>query len=174
MIQVEDDRWRVFIEERANLLAYVKRIAPIGCDGVDVLQEVGLRLCQADMSIDRDRVTGWCKTVARHIVLHELRSARYERAKIFDLDSRAIPDAWESERVAALRSTIVRELERMDPVARDLVLRRYVLEQTSNEIARDVELSATAVRMRLMRIRDAFNSSTVESEEPSHGCDKCD
>lgn len=159
LIAIEDVRVRFFVEEHDNLLAYVRRIAPIGCESADILQEVGLRLIlRTDIEADRDHVTAWCKSVARHIVLHELRAARYERAKLSALDRASATDAWESERRAALRSTAMRELERMDSITRDLVLRRYVLEQTSQEIARDVDLSAPAVRMRLMRIREDFVS----------------
>src|ERR1041385_9176527 len=118
-IAEEDDCWRLFVRERHRLLGYVKRLAPAGCDGVDILQEVGLRLlAQTDMEASPDRVTAWCKTVARHIVAHELRAARYERAKVAALDSHTNSDAWESDRRAVLRSTVVRELERMDQIGR--------------------------------------------------------
>jgi RNA polymerase sigma factor (sigma-70 family) len=170
LTRVDDARVRLFIEERDNLLAYVKRIAPIGCEGADILQEVGLRLlCRTDIDADRDHVTAWCKSVARHIVLHELRAARYERAKLSALDAASSPDAWESQTRAALRSTAARELERMDFASRDLVLRRYVLEQTSSEIARDIDLSAPAVRMRLMRIREEIETHAEKRHDaPSH------
>jgi RNA polymerase sigma factor (sigma-70 family) len=162
----------LFLQEREHLLAYVKRIAP-QCDALDVVQELGLRLlAHPEVEADRERVKAWCKTVARHIVLHELRSARYERAKIAALDLHSTTDAWEPESRAATRSTIAGTLERMDPVSREIVLRRYVLEQTSNEIAREVKLSAAAVRMRLMRIRgdaphDVGGSNGVLPIKPS-------
>lgn len=166
MVPAENGRWNLFVEERDNLLAYVKRIAPMGCDDVDIVQEVGLRLLrQTDVAACREQVMAWCKSVARHILLHELRAARYERAKIAALNFDSVPDVWESERRAALRLTLTHELERMDPTSRDLVLRRYVLEQTSQEIARDVELNPPAVRMRLMRIREELGSRTADGEE---------
>lgn len=174
IVDAERRRWRLFVEGRGELLAYVRRIAPTSCEAVDVLQEVGLRLLrQSDMVVCRNHVSAWCKSVAKHIVLHELRAARYERAKLAALEVGAMPDAWESERRAALRSTLVRELERMDPVSRDLLLRRYVLEQTSSEIARDLEWSPPAVRMRLMRIRDQLGSrSDGRNEESSRRGDR--
>src|SRR5687767_13321391 len=112
--------WNLFQQERAHLLAYIKRLAPERCDGVDVLQEVGLRLLRRpDVAVSREALTAWCKAVARHIVLHELRAARYERAKLAALDAAPRQDAWEPERLAALRSTLMDELERMEPVSRD-------------------------------------------------------
>src|SRR5262245_48500560 len=153
--RVDEQRcWDLFVKERSQLLSYVKRLAPPGCDSVDVVQEVGVRLlCHPDAAIIRDRLSECRKSVARHIVLHELRAARYERAKLAALDVRRNADAWEPERRAAIRSTLARELGRLDPLSRDLLLRRYVLEQTSDEIARDIALSPAAVRMRLMRVR---------------------
>src|SRR5205814_9530317 len=84
-------------------------------------------------------------------------------------DSSIMPAAWEAERRAALRSTLARELERLDPVSRELLLRRYVLEQTSGEIARELGWNPPAVRMRLMRIRDQFGSRPGgQNGESSH------
>jgi RNA polymerase sigma factor (sigma-70 family) len=163
-----DVRWRLFLEERARLLAYVRRLAPAGCDGGDVVQEVGLRLlCHDDVSASRTQLVAWCKAVARHIVLHELRAKRYERAKLAALDNVSVPDAWESEWRAAVRSTVAGELDRMDALSRELVVRRYVLEQTSNEIAQEVNLSPAAVRMRLMRIRGGGEALSLGVEDAS-------
>jgi RNA polymerase sigma factor (sigma-70 family) len=170
LIRIKNVHVRLFLEEHDKLLAYANRIAPTGYEGADILQEVGVRLlCCNDIEGNRDHVTAWCKSVARHIVFHELRAARYERAKISALDAASTTDAWESQRRAAARSTAARELERMDSTSRELVLRRYVLEQTSKEIARDVDLSAPAVRMRLMRIREQFELRV--SKAPSHESD---
>ena len=153
--------WLLFLQERRRLLAYIKRLAPVGCDGVDILQEVGLRLLRRpDAEVSGDGLTAWCKAVARHIVLHELRAARYERVKLAALGAAPRPDAWESERLAALRSTLMGALERMDPLSRELLLRRYLLEQTSNEIARELHMSSAAVRMRLMRIREELGAGS--------------
>lgn len=160
------DRFYFFLEERERLLAYVKRIAPVGCEEIDVLQEVGLRLlAQPEMEGCRDRVTAWCKTVARHIVLHELRAARYERAKIAALELGGTQDAWEPERLATMRATIAGVLERMDPLAREIVIRRYVLEQNSSEIARDLDLTPAGIRMRLKRIRDEMDIASLSHDE---------
>ena len=173
MNRVDEERcWKSFVQERRQLLAYVKRLAPPGCDGVDIVQEVGLRLlCQPDAAVIEDRLSAWCKSVARHIVLHELRAARYERAKLAALDVRRNVDAWEPERRAAIRSTLVRKLARIDPLSRDLLLRRYVLEQTSDEIAHITGLSSAAVRMRLMRARATLSTelqSERRSAKPTH------
>ena len=56
----------------------------------------------------------------------------------------------------------------MDELSREMVVRRYLLGQTSEEIARGFDTSAAAVRMRLMRIRSeraAPHGSTSASDE---------
>ncbi len=63
---------------------------------------------------------------------------------------------WLPERQAATRSVVLQRLEGVDPESRDLLFRRYVLEQTSGEIAQDLKLTAAAVRMRLMRLRETL------------------
>src|SRR5262245_53896962 len=99
--------FEIFLQERNHLLAYVRRVAP-GVDSVDVLQEVGVRLLgRSDAPRCRDEVCAWCKAVARHIILHERRAARYERAKLAAFGLAINSDAWEPERRATLRSTMV-------------------------------------------------------------------
>jgi RNA polymerase sigma factor (sigma-70 family) len=152
-----DRLWQLFLEQRSQLLAYIRRLTPSGVDSRDVLQEIVLRLLdQPKTAMQRDELTAWCKGVARHIVLHDLRANRYERAKIdaLDADSTTEP-SWESDKHAAARTTMLGELAQMDQLSRELLFRRYVLEETSQEIARVMNLSAPAVRMRLKRIREA-------------------
>lgn len=165
-----DHRWSLFLKERRHLLAYVRRLAPWGCEHTDVLQEVGLQLLlQPDSAIPRDRFAAWLKSVARHIVLHKLRAQRYERAKLAALDTVSHVDPWASDRDERVRSSLACELEQMDRPSREILLRRYVLGQTSHEIASEMNLSAAAVRMRLMRIRgelSARNRDNDVNEEP--------
>jgi RNA polymerase sigma factor (sigma-70 family) len=134
------------------------------------LQEVGLQLLlQPDSAIPRDRFAAWLKSVARHIVLHKLRAQRYERAKLAALDTVSHVDPWASDRDERVRSSLACELEQMDRPSREILLRRYVLGQTSHEIASEMNLSAAAVRMRLMRIRgelSARNRDNDVNEEP--------
>jgi RNA polymerase sigma factor (sigma-70 family) len=156
VVGAEAERWDLFLKGRGQLLAYVRRLAPTGCECSDVVQEVGLRLLRRpDAVTHAQRLGAWCRAVARHIVLHELRSARIEREKLSVLRFGRGDCPWESERHATNRTTVARELAGMDEPSRELLLRRYVLEQTSDEIAREMNLSGAAVRMRLMRVRSA-------------------
>ncbi len=152
----ERDRfWIMFLENQAELTRYVKRLMPDLQDTVDVVQEVGVRLlAQADAPADGERFDAWCRSVARHIVFHEIRATQ-RRRKLDTMPSRI--DAWEPQLQAVIRVGMRRELEGVDPESREVLLRRYVLEQTSSEIAEQMRLSAPAVRMRLMRLRGTLS-----------------
>jgi RNA polymerase sigma factor (sigma-70 family) len=129
----------------------------------DIVQEVGLRiLLQPEAPVAQSQFGAWCRSIVRNVVLEELRSARYERAKAAALDETHRWDVWEPQLKAAARLTIARQLEAIEPGARELLLRRYVLEQNSREIAQDMQLSAAAVRMRLMRLREVLASLAVQ------------
>jgi RNA polymerase sigma factor (sigma-70 family) len=160
--------WHLFLEHRKQLLAYARHLLPDRQD--DIVQEVGLRiLLQPAAPVAQDQFGAWCRSIARNVVLEELRTVRYERAKVVALDETRHRDVWDSELRAAARLTVLRQLEGIDAVARELLLRRYVLEQTSEEIARDMQLSAAAVRMRLMRLRELLTSSGLESATTESG-----
>ncbi len=151
--------WSLFLQHRARLTRYVKRLMPEVQDPVDVVQEVGLRLLrQPPMPLCFDRFDAWCRSVARHVVLHELRSARHERKKLAALGLDGSVNFWQPELQAEMRSTLVRRLKGVDAESCELLTRRYVLEQTSEEIAQAMNLSAAAVRMRLMRLRDSLSA----------------
>jgi RNA polymerase sigma-70 factor (ECF subfamily) len=156
--QADLDRyWTLFLRQRRRLTQYVRRLVPDPQDAIDVVQEVGLRLLrQPSAPASRDQFEAWCRSVARNVVLQDLRAARYERQKLAALGRDGAVDVWLPERLAAMRSVVIHRLEGVDAESRDLLFRRYVLEQTSGEIAHDLKLTAAAVRMRLMRLRESL------------------
>ena len=158
MNQADLDRcWMLFVRQRRRLTQYVRRLVPDLQDATDVVQEVGLRLLrQPSAPASWDQFEAWCRSVARNVVLQDLRAARYERAKLAAFGRDGAVDVWLPERQAAMRSVVLHRLEGVDPESRDLLFRRYVLEQTSGEIAHDLKLTAAAVRMRLMRLRETL------------------
>ena len=162
------ESWQLFLEHRSQLLAYARHLMSSHPD--DIVQEVGLRiLLQPATRIAEDQFAAWCRSIVRNVVLEERRSARYERAKIAAIDETRHRDVWDAELRASARLTLRRHLDGIDATARELLLRRYVLEQTSEEIARTMQLSPAAVRMRLMRLRDVITSSGVQTARSKSG-----
>ena len=152
-----DRYWTLFLRQRRRLTQYVRRLVPDLQDATDVVQEVGLRLLrQPSAPASRDQFEAWCRSVARNVVLQDLRAARYERAKLEAFGRDGVVDVWWPQRQAEMRSAVLERLEGVDPESRDLLFRRYVLEQTSGEIAQELKLTAAAVRMRLMRLRETL------------------
>lgn len=59
------------------------------------------------------------------------------------------------ERAATARETLRILGSELDPSASELLLQRYFLGQSAEEIGQELEQSPTTVRMRLMRLRSA-------------------
>lgn len=149
---------RLFEQHREQLQRYVRRLVSQECEVTDIVQEVGVRLLsQPTMPSGEQSFGAWCKAVARHVVLHERRATRYRRALLAEIETAHWSDVFRPETRAAIRFTVLRQLEGIDPLSQELLVRRYVLEQTSDEISRDLELSAAAVRMRLKRLRETLS-----------------
>jgi RNA polymerase sigma factor (sigma-70 family) len=150
----------LFEQHREQLQRYVRRLVSQEDEVTDIVQEVGVRLLsQPTMPSGEQRFGAWCKAVARHVVLHERRATRYRQALRAEIESAHRSDVFRPQVRAAIRFTVLRQLEGIDPLSQELLVRRYVLEQTSDEISRDIQLSAAAVRMRLMRLREALTAA---------------
>ena len=62
------------------------------------------------------------------------------------------------ERAASAREIVKLLGDQLSADARELLLQRYVLEESTEEIASRLAQSPTAVRMRLMRLRSAVKT----------------
>jgi len=164
--QADTERcWNLFLAHHRQLQVYVRRLVDAEHDTTDIVHEVALRLLnQPSVPSCNESFGAWCKAVARHIVLQQRRTLRYRRALLTEIDAARWSDAWRAESLSTVRLAVIRQLNDIDPLSRELLLRRYVLEQTSDEIARDTKLSSAAVRMRLMRLRDALAESLGDSD----------
>jgi len=156
--------WRVFFKHRSQLARYVRNLGPSEQDTVDILQEVALRLLrQPRAPAPPQALPAWCKAVARRIVLHELRAARYERHKLAALSMCVSPESRQRDAGAMTRMIVRQWLAAVSDQEREMLLRRYLLEENSWEIAEAMMLSPAAVRMRLMRLRRHLQPAPVEA-----------
>jgi RNA polymerase sigma factor (sigma-70 family) len=164
--QADTERcWNLFLAHHRQLQVYVRRLVSAEHDTTDIVHEVALRLLNQPSAPSCNESFGaWCKAVARHIVLQQRRALRYRRALLTEIDAGHQSDAWRAEALSTVRLAIIRQLNDIDPLSRELLLRRYVLEQTSDEIAHDTKLSPAAVRMRLMRLRDVLAKSLGDAD----------
>lgn len=141
------------------LSAYVRRIAGDAQKANEMLQEVSVRILAGEGPEEPGRFLAWSCGVARHVLASEWRMLKRARSEIpidddvanviraphVDIDSYVDARAW-----------ISRVMGRVDDQALELLVRRYVLEETGAELAGELDQSSAALRMRLMRIRSAL------------------
>jgi RNA polymerase sigma-70 factor (ECF subfamily) len=152
--------WRHFLNNRAQLSAYIRKLVSNPADVADLLQEVGLVvLYHADVPSDARQFSAWCRGVARNVVSHHWRSAR-RHSEVFSVTDVAseTPDVGvrSTEDLMALRRALVECLDELDDQSRMLLALRYRDGKTSGEIARQLRQSPGAVRMKIMRVRETL------------------
>jgi RNA polymerase sigma factor (sigma-70 family) len=106
---------------------------------------------------DIDHFGAWCHSLACNVLSHHFRSKR-RRAELMariERESGLVHTGHgvDPERAASARQLLNRLGTQLDPQARALLSRRYLLGESTEAIALRLAQSATAVRMRLMRLR---------------------
>ena len=138
-----------------SLMSYVRRLVSDGEIARDVMQNVSVTVLTApETPSNPDQFAAWCRGVARNVAANERRLRRRSESMIPDaeLESDADPETnpEESTNSRNVLESLVREL---DADEFELLVRRYVLEEDSNDLASELEQSPAALRMRLMRLR---------------------
>jgi DNA-directed RNA polymerase specialized sigma24 family protein len=116
---------------------------------------------------DAERFVGWCCAVARHVALHRLRSKGRAASLMEHLQWVEPPVDEGPEPVTATRRRLELGLDRLDDDAVSLLWNRFVLEETSVEIASRLNVSAASVRMRLNRLLAGVRESDKSKAGPS-------
>jgi RNA polymerase sigma factor (sigma-70 family) len=154
-------RWDLLVKNMPMLHAYVRRIVGDRETANEILQEVSLRILSGDGPHDRDRFLAWGRGVARHVIALDWRMRRRARA-VLPLEGELMEQL--SDRVADpeghidARASLARVMVEVDSEGLELLVRRYVLEETGKELADELAQSPAALRMRLMRLRSSLSS----------------
>jgi len=120
----------------------------------EIVQEVSLRALEGDGPDDADGFLAWCYGIARHVIGLEWRRRRRARAQLTLEDPivEGLRDPMAGpDRVVDARVSLKRALGNSDNAA--LLVRHYA--GTSKDLARELGLTPTALRMRLMRFRSS-------------------
>ena len=138
------------------LTSYVRRLAGSQQVAADILQESIVRILATEGSFVAQDFPAWCCGVARHVMASDWRTrqrALAEQSLAGDaVDEISSADSDPDGRVDA-RAFLKRASQAIDEEGLQLLIRRYVLEETGSELAEDLGQTSAALRMRLMRLR---------------------
>jgi len=139
---------------RPALWSYVRRRVGDRDTTDEILQEVSLRALEGRGPIDADSFLAWSYGIARHVIGIEWRRRRRHRAEL-SLEDPCVGGIGDPlagpDRVADARASLERVLGNTESAA--LLFRRYL--GTGKALARELGLSAAALRMRVMRLRSS-------------------
>jgi RNA polymerase sigma-70 factor (ECF subfamily) len=155
-------------DHQGGLRAFLRMIGVVRDAVGDLAQETFLVAYREWGAFDPDQDLGkWLRGVARNLVRNELRkSARRTRLLQEEVTqhllqvSESTPDGPEFEErdFRALRDCV----EQLPQMSRKLVSGRYCDEWNASFLAEQLQMSATAVRLALMRIRRQLKSCIEE------------
>lgn len=121
-------------------------------DGDDLVQETFVRLLGYQAASRVNDVKALCFTIARNLLLDHHRAAR--RGAPIELDEEIICPQPTAERILAYRRAVeimLRALETMPPLRREIFLRKRLDGFTTAEIAGSLDMSLGAVEKHVVR-----------------------
>jgi DNA-directed RNA polymerase specialized sigma24 family protein len=154
-------RWNLLVACLPALQAYVRRLVGDGEAAKEILQEMCVRVLSGESPTDRDRFLAWSRGIARHLIALGWRMRRRAQAEVpweDDLPEEVGRPANDPEGHLDARAALGRIMVDVDGRGFELLVRRYVLEETSTELARALVQTPAALRMRLMRLRSAASA----------------
>jgi len=160
-------QWEMLVRALPRLRRYVRRMASDEATVDDVLQEVSLRALVSDgPTDDHARFLAWSFGIARHVAAQHARQRKQTGQQVpFEDGAEVAADGLEAadpEARVDARKAFARAVLRLDADSFELLVRRYVLGETGEQLADERAESAAAMRMRLMRLRAAIRT-TVRS-----------
>jgi RNA polymerase sigma factor (sigma-70 family) len=171
----EAKRWALFLCHRRSLVRFAQRLVKNRDDAQDLVQDLGLLVVgHATGPRDEAHFCAWCRGLIRNIAVHHWRSKarRFDHAAPVGLKIIEYPEDEERanpEDRAHFRKRLG-VLSTLDDPSLELLRRRYVLGETSREIARSQRRSPDSVRMQLMRLRASLRDAAA-THESGRGAD---
>ena len=169
-------RRRLFATNMRTIRRLARRFARSADEADDIAQEVALVVFTHDLGPGHpDSFLGWCHEVARNVAMHKRRSEARSEVCTRRLEATAKTHADDDpETLVSTRRLLAGRLRRLDTDSAALLWNRFVLEETSVELASRLNISANGVRMRLARLlaglrgidHQSNDDETVERDDP--------
>jgi RNA polymerase sigma factor (sigma-70 family) len=143
------------------LRAYVRRLTDDREQAKEILQEVSVRMLATEGPDDPERYGAWARGVVRHVIAHDWRTRRRERAEQpFEEDEieELVGPACDPDAHLDARAWVERLADDLESDGLQLLYRRYVLQESGKELANELASSPAAMRMRLMRLRSSVSA----------------
>lgn len=145
---VEDDSLRALHDSHASVLrGYVRRLTGDEARADDIVQETMIRAWKHGISDTHNGSRAWLFTVARNLVIDEVRSAHSRH----ELPSDALPERSQADRTDALFDAMVigDALRGLTDDHRNVVILAYYRRLSIAEIATELDLPPGTVKSRL-------------------------
>jgi RNA polymerase sigma-70 factor (ECF subfamily) len=153
---------RRFLGQQDMLRDYILALVRNPDDAEDLFQEVAVQILgKSEGPREPERFPAWCRGVARNMVLLYWRRKRRFNAAVAATLIKAIDEAYEEadrEKGAwdACRRALRQCIEKLPASSRKILEMRYATGMKSEEIARQLQRNAGAVRVSLLRLRQAL------------------
>ena len=174
------DSFRQLVEQnQRQIRLYLGRYVQCPSQVDDIAQEVFLvAFRELNRFLFESKFSTWLIGIARNKALEFLKAetkARKSRKEFFEAEiasrqiSRLEHQQRESEFAEQRLSAMQFCLEQLPKKARELIDRYYFDQQTANNIAKNAEISAGSVRMKLLRIRQILQKCIVARSQDPNG-----
>jgi RNA polymerase sigma factor (sigma-70 family) len=164
----DESKWRLLLGALPMVQAYVRRLTGDRERADEIVQEVSVRMLTTEGPDEAERYAAWARGVVRHVIAHEWRMRRRERAEQpFEeqiIEELAVASADPEGHLDA-RAWVERVAGDLDSEGLQLLYRRYVLQESGKELADELESTPAAMRMRLMRLRTSVSALVRENPE---------
>jgi RNA polymerase sigma factor (sigma-70 family) len=157
----EKSQWELLVGCMPALHSYVRRAVGSRDAANDVVQEVSIRVLTGEGPREPARFLAWSRGIARHVIALDWRMRRRALAELpleEDLVHEHPQAVWDPERHIDARKSLARAIVDIDSEGLELLVRRYVFEETGKELADEMAQSPAALRMRLMRLRSTLSA----------------
>lgn len=160
---MKDVDWAaLLVRHRPALRRFVRCLVSSEDEVDEIVQDVAVAVfTHRSGPVNKQNFRRWCCGLARHIAAHRRRSAARSRLRFVEdsMLGEAAASLEDPERAAIVRQSLSARLGALNAPKFRLLFDRYVLEESSSELAARMNVSAAAVRMKVSRVLAALRNA---------------